>query len=396
MSKEEQDNIVNELGEDLAIASVITEADIINKYDQGQARIIVQRNDFLVPNLIQMINNKDVLNLSPDYQRRKRWNDIKKSHLIESLLVNIPIPPIFLYESDLAQYEVMDGQQRIDAIRGFIGNEFKLKDLKKWPELNGRYFRDLPNRIQRGLERRGISATIILTESGKNTEEAMDIRQYVFERLNTGGEKLNQQEVRNCIYASDFNNMIIKISRDDLFTSAWSIPMKEPDEPQKISRKLAADKLYSTMADCEIVLRYFALIDIEQFKGGVKRTLDSCMYNNKNTSEEKCQIMKIDYLTSLQIAKDIYGDGLFKLLGKTGDLNGRRSVPLSDAVLLAVHTNKKVAKDLISKRIDIVEATKSLLLNPATYEILVGRGNTKKTITERIDMISNLFKEIIK
>ena len=145
--------------------------------------------------------------MSPPYQRRMRWNDTKRSHLIESLLMNIPIPPIFLYERDYAQYEVMDGQQRLASVRSFFRNEFKLRDLKVWPELNGRDFRDLPLKIQRGLERRGLAAVIILTESSKDPKAAMEIRQYVFERLNTGGERLNPQEIRNCLYASHFNDI---------------------------------------------------------------------------------------------------------------------------------------------------------------------------------------------
>src|SRR5262245_48761830 len=92
-----------------------SEAEIVTKYDEGQARIIVQRNDFLVPNILQMVENEKIFNLAPPYQRRLRWSDTKRSYLIESLLMNIPIPPIFLYEQELARYEVMDGQQRLDT-----------------------------------------------------------------------------------------------------------------------------------------------------------------------------------------------------------------------------------------------------------------------------------------
>ena len=236
-----------------------TDDDIVKKYDVGQARIVIQRNDFLIPNILQMVDSKDILDISPPYQRRKRWDNKKRSHLVESLLMNIPIPPIFLYERDLAKYEVMDGQQRLDTIRAFFKNEFALTDLKKWPELNGRHYFDLPSRIQAGLSRRGLAAVIILTESGETPEKALEIRQYVFERLNTGGEKLNPQEIRNCIYAGPFNDMIRDLARSDLFTKAWGIPPKEPDEPRKVSRELENNRYYSTMADCQIVLRYFAL-----------------------------------------------------------------------------------------------------------------------------------------
>src|SRR5258708_15544267 len=113
-----------------------------------------------------MFKKKEVLDMSTPYQRRTRWKDSKRSHLIESLLMNIPIPPIFLYERNYAQYEVLDGQQRLASVRSFFRNEFKLRDLRIWPELNGRHLKDLPQKIQRGLERRGLAAVIILTDSG--------------------------------------------------------------------------------------------------------------------------------------------------------------------------------------------------------------------------------------
>jgi uncharacterized protein with ParB-like and HNH nuclease domain len=81
-----------------------------------------------------MVKSRDVLDLFPSYQRRPRWSPAKQSKLIESLLMNIPIPPIFLYERDLAKYEVMDGQQRLSTIRAFFEDQFKLQGLKKWPD----------------------------------------------------------------------------------------------------------------------------------------------------------------------------------------------------------------------------------------------------------------------
>ena len=220
----EEELILEDLDIEDTDPTALTENEIEAKYDKGQARIVIQRNDFLVPNLLEMFKNKEVLDMSPAYQRRARWNDKKKSHLIESLLMNIPIPPIFLYEREYAQYEVMDGQQRLNSIRSFFSNEFRLRELRVWPELNGRDFRDLPQKIRRGLERRGLAAVIILTESGKQPDEVMELRQYVFDRLNTGGERLNPQEIRNCLYASKFNEMLISIARDAEFTSAWAIP----------------------------------------------------------------------------------------------------------------------------------------------------------------------------
>jgi len=398
MTKEnEQIEILEELEQDEQEIRQSTEAEIVQKYDEGQARIVIQRNDFLIPNILQMVKDRDILNLAPSYQRRKRWNDTKRSHLIESLLMNIPIPPVFLYERDLAKYEVMDGQQRMDTIRAFFKNEFTLRNLKKWVELNGKHYSDLPSRIQAGLNRRGLAAVIILTESGQSSKEAMEIRQYVFERLNTGGEKLNPQEIRNCIYASPFNDILVEIARSELFTSAWDIPPKEPDEPHRASKALEKNRLYSTMADCEIVLRFFSMIDMEYFKGGMRKSLNDCMIRMKSLNKKDCELLKKQYSSLLQTAKKVYGDFIFRLPNKSGELMGRHSVPLSDAILVSIYQiGKRKASKLICVRDIIVSETKKALLSEHTYQLLVGRANTKSSIQDRILLITKIFKKALR
>jgi len=393
----EENGILEELELEEEDAVKGSEAEIVKKYDEGQARIVIQRNDFLIPNILQMVKDRDILNLAPSYQRRKRWNNMKRSHLIESLLINIPIPPVFLYECDLAKYEVMDGQQRMDAIRGFFKNEYALTGLKKWPELNGRQYSELPTRIQAGLNRRGLAAVIILTESGQSEEAAMEIRQYVFERLNTGGEKLNAQEIRNCIYASRFNDMLVKISRSNLFTEAWGIPPKEPDEPHKVSKILESNRLYSVMADCEIVLRYFALEDMKYFKGGMKRALDDCMHRMKSASKKSCIDKEEKYLSCLSIAKKTFGPALFRLPNKRGELVARHSVPLSDAILLGIRAlSAKEASAIQSSSDNVVSRIKKMLNCEDTYKTLVGRANTKSSIVERIELVTQMYKSVAK
>jgi hypothetical protein len=282
----------------------------------------------------------------------------------------------------------MDGQQRLNAIRSFVSNEFKLRDLKTWPELNGRRFVDLPPRIQAGLMRRGLAAVIVLTESGQDELTAMELRQYVFERLNTGGESLNAQEVRNCIFSGHFNDMLVSIARSDIFTKVWGIPSKESHEPQKVSRKLATNRLYATLSDCEIALRFFALSNLDAFKGGMKRSLDNCMRINKKLTEIQCQQLASDYAATLSTAYAIYDKHLFRLFDKTTELNGRRSVPLADAILLAVAQHRASWEVLAQRRSAVIRKTKDALRDSKTYEILVGRGNTKTAIEKRINVVS--------
>ena len=393
MTNDQWDEIIDELEKDEEKDEISSEMDIEKKYDEGQARIVIQRNDFLVPNLLEMFDKHEVLDMSPFYQRRSRWNDKRRSLLIESLLMNIPIPPIFLYERSYAQYEVMDGQQRLTAIRSFFRNEFKLRGLRLWRELNNRDYRDLPPKIQKGLMRRGMSAILILAESGKDEQTSMELRQSVFERLNTGGERLNAQEIRNCLYTGHFNDMLIRAARSNEFTSAWDIPPKESGEPHNVSRKLEKHPLYSKMADVEIVLRYFTLCNLTEYRSGMKKALDQCMIIKKDMSNNECEQLEKEYVDVLRIASEIYGHSLFRL-SKNGDgLSGRRSVPLADAVLLATRAHRNNASVLIGKRAKIMATTDKLLHDPSSRNTLIGKGNTKKDLEERIGLMNKVFSD---
>ena len=108
--------------------------------------------------------------------------------------MNVPAPPVFLCETELGHFEVMDGQQRLNSIVEFLQNRFKLTRLKTWAVLNGRIYSELPPSIRRGLERAKISAITLMSDTSEATDNSLELRAQVFERLNTGGERLNPQE----------------------------------------------------------------------------------------------------------------------------------------------------------------------------------------------------------
>jgi hypothetical protein len=120
--------------------------EINSKYSGRELRIVTESNREQLPNFVDALRRPDWMKLRPSYQRRPRWDRERQSRLIESFIMNIPVPPLFVYESDLAKYEVMDGQQKITAILEFYTNRYRLEGLQQWPELNGRiYDRDVAN-----------------------------------------------------------------------------------------------------------------------------------------------------------------------------------------------------------------------------------------------------------
>lgn len=274
----------------MAKQTKLTPKQLEELYDSGDKRVTQERSDFLLPQIVDFVRQKKWINIRPEYQRRLVWDAKKKSRFIESLLMNIPVPPVFLYETDLSRYEVMDGQQRLNTILEFYENNLKLRGLETWSALNGYTYGKCPPRIQRGLDRRRLSATVLLAENRDNSRQGDSIRREVFERLNTGGLSLNAQELRNSLYSGAFNGLLIELAGHRLFDEIWGIPPYEDHyrgEENFISPQLAENKLFRRMEDCEIVLRFFALRDTGKIRGSVRRMLDRCMEANLEATQEE-------------------------------------------------------------------------------------------------------------
>jgi hypothetical protein len=282
-----------------------------DRYIRGEGRIVIETNREKLPGFVILLKNPGYMDLRPFYQRRPRWDVYQQSLLIESFIMNIPVPPVFLYEREFNSYEVMDGQQRISAINDFYNNSFKLKGLEMWPELNGRSYLTLPDKIKAGIDRRSITSIVLLRESTENEEEASQLRETVFERLNTGGVRLERQEIRNALYRSKFNDMIDDITRWDSFREVWGVPRWVQNEIET-NRQLLENHFFSKMADSEVVLRFFALRHVAHYRNGMQGFLDIYMRRATRFGEEDIDILRNLYRDTFRLARDIYQDKVFR------------------------------------------------------------------------------------
>ena len=317
------------------------------------------------------------------------WDDSRRSLFIESLLLNVPIPPVFLYEKDLSRYEVMDGQQRLNSVVDFYENKFPLRDLEIWSDLNGLLYKQLPETLQRGLDRRRISATVLLVEPARENESSkIDIRKLVFERLNTGGVHLRPQELRNCIYPGAFNDLVIDLSADRVFTDIWQIP---PHKNRayvhgKTASALRDNQLYRRMEDCELVLRFFALRDRANIKGSVRSMLDRCMESGENASVNQISTQRDDFRTRLDLARKIFGGGVFRYQDDNG--KSKLSHTLYDGVMVALDRLWGERNSLLASKGRVVKAVESLLSRESAYEVIIGRPNTARAVRKRINLLA--------
>lgn len=364
--------------------------DVINeKYESGEKRIITEINREKLPSFAESLKRNKYMDLQPFYQRRLRWDEKKQSRLIESFLINIPVPPIILFEREYNFYEVMDGQQRITAIQDFYENKLRLTGLELWSELNGRTYSELPAKIRAGIDRRSISSIIIVAESTSDIEEAQLLKQETFERLNTGGEKLSRQEVRNCLYDRHLNQLLLELARYPIFAEAWGIPIDDNDP------ELLDNNLYKKMEDAELVLRFFALRNVEHFRNGLETFLDIYMIKASNFSEENTKFLREHFLETINLAHQVYEKHLFKPFDpKSGTWKKKSYKAYYDAVMVGLSRHLPKTEILLSRKNRLIEETKKLFEKDES-RLLTGGGKTKAEIQERIRMFDEMLSQVV-
>ncbi|KKD37062.1 MAG: DUF262 domain-containing protein [Limnoraphis robusta] len=365
------------------------DGDIDDKYESRDKRILTEINREKLPSFAEALKKPGYINVRPFFQRRSRWDEKKQSRLIESFLINIPIPPIILFEIDFNSYEVMDGQQRITAIQNFYDDKLKLTGLELWPELNGYTYSQLPVKVRAGIDRRSISSIVIIAESTSDPEEALFLKQKTFERLNTGGVDLSNQEVRHCLYYGELEKLLLELSRNPIFTQAWEIPIDE-DNPN-----INKNNLYKKMEDTELILRFFALRNVEHFRRGMKEFLDLYMMKSLTFTREDIEFLKITFLQTIQLAYEIYGEYLFKPFDPQKDTWKDKSYKAYyDAVMVGLSRHLSKAEILSQNKLIVIEETKKLFSKEES-RLLTGSGKTKAEIQKRIELFDNMLLQVI-
>lgn len=371
----------------------LSTSQINEKYERGEQRIVTEMNREKLPNFVEALKRNEYMEVRPFYQRRSRWDEARQSKLIESFIINIPVPPIFLYERSFNSYEVMDGQQRITAIADFYANRFKLRDLDLWPELNGLSYVELPNKIRAGLDRRSISSIVLLKESAPDEEDAILLRQLVFERLNTGGIKLERQEIRNALSHGPFNEMLFDLARDSLFRRIWGLPEFEPEELVNHKKPIYNIAFFHSMEDIEVVLRFFALRHMANFKYGIQGFLDLYMIRSKTFDSDDILFLADLFKSTIDCAHKIYGDHVFKVFEK-GEWKGKATKGMYDAIMVPLSEFQSEFSKLVNKREQIITSTISLIQREGVSAI-TGRASTRTDLENRIDLFRKLFRSFV-
>lgn len=384
-------NILNKLNDKkVDDACRITDEDIAQKYTSGEYRIVTEQARYPFSTLSTLFDREK---LQPEYQRNFIWDNSRKSRLIESIIINIPIPPIFLYEIEFAKYEVMDGLQRISTIIDFLNNKFALDGLEIWQELNGKTYSQLPETIKDGIKRRYLSAVILLKESAKTKNQEDEMKRFMFDRLNSGGVKLEPQEVRNALYTSRFNDLLSQLSQK-VEGLEWKLVTGEYIQSLPKEKWLflmwggfpnpSQDRMYGQ----ELVLRFFAYISAckNNISKGTKYILDNYAKEAVIYSEDEVNELKEFFYNTIEF--------VFNIFGKNAFCSSEKNIAekqIYDAVMLA-SVYKLMENGWEYKSIDISQ-NKYDLIEKEKDNIFNGKYTSISATNKKIELICNLLDE---
>jgi hypothetical protein len=297
--------------------------------------------------------------LRPKFQRASVWDDGRKSRLIESLLLNIPIPPCFLGEDEDGTRVVVDGQQRLIAIDDFYHGRYALKGLEVLADLNGKVWRDMPSKYERKILQRVIRTLVI----SHHTQS--EIRFLIFERLNTGAIPLTDQEIRNATLSGSLNVLLNDIANSTPFLDGMRI--------------LAPDV---RLRHHELVLRFFSIDSVlHDYRPPLKLILTNFMKTNRNARQTEVAELDTRFMNALTACRTVFGDNIFRRYRvKEDDSEGYERV-VSKALfdLQMITLNGIPLPDLERRRGAIEDAFKSLVRTDRQFAEALSRATDHRS-----------------
>jgi hypothetical protein len=340
------------------------------RLEETRNTLSTDRLDMSFGEIMSMYDREEII-INPDFQRLFRWDTHQKTRFIESILIGIPVPPIFVAENEDGRWELVDGLQRISTIFSFFGLLRSLPEKNNWKmcegdiaiELDNLSSKDLPLKFQLNIKRATCRIEIIKWNS------AFDMRYELFNRLNTGGSELTDQEIRNTIFrgvSRDFNDFLKRCASYESF-----INIILPTERQ-------LEQLYMD----ELVLRFCALTDFEE---ELSENISKQMTNYMKLAVTKQGIiphLEESFINTINLLSPI-GKDVFR------GTNSVFSTSLYDCVMVGItkyyDRYKNGESDLILKKIEELKASDA-------FKKASGSASASKSrIIKRIEVAEEIF-----
>lgn len=344
-------------------------------YLENETTILTSQGDPEIDSLLGKRQRGRLL-LQPEFQRLYVWDSKKASKLVESVLLSIPLPIVYLSQEHDGKEYVIDGQQRLTSLFAYIdgkfpsGVEFKLEGLNVLSDLNGKKFADLTEEFQDRIRYYKIRVITFLKDSSE------DLKFEIFERLNTGSEPLNDQELRNCIYRGKFNNALKDMAGDPDFM--YICGFKSPD---------------LRMRDIELVLRFSAFYHRTylNYKAPIKAFLNAQAREKRDISDAELTDLKKAFKNACQIIRSLLDKNAFKRYYKGDEVNpdGRwESKKFNQSLYdILMYSFAKEDKNTVYQHLDVVrEALIFLMTEDQQFIDSIERSTSSvPAITTRFD-----------
>jgi hypothetical protein len=306
----------------------------------------------------------------PEFQRDYVWKIAQASRLIESIIMGLPIPAIFLAKDDNEEnrYYIIDGQQRLTSIKNYYNGDFALKDTIS--SINGKKYEELESKFQERLDEYTLQLIMIRQETPDYNNDSI---YKIFERINTEGTKLYPQEIRSASYHGELNIMLHKFAKDE----RWKKFVNSKNNRKKHE---------------ELILRFLALyFDLDNYISPIKHFLNIYMNKNRNLKLNSNDDISDIFNKTFQLVDKHLKKEHICLLG-----SNRINTQLLDSILVGIAHN--LNNKNISNNSFLIEKIKELKEKIANDDFIEkeyweSRASKSENVKGRCNYLIKLFSE---
>lgn len=259
------------------------------------AVVKISRDQYSAFEIKRMAEETNELVIAPPFQRNLVWKKEQQRELIESILMGIPIPVVYVFEDENGKKQVVDGRQRISTIISFLNDEFSLENLKMLPAFNGKKFSELEPIYKSKVERYQIPVYVIEPPTPER------VKYDIFDRVNRGGTQLNNQEMRNALYVGQATKLLAELSKSKPFKGATGNGIKS-----------------TRMRDQYVILRFLAFYLLRthrldfRYKSNIDDLLAETMKRINGVQKDEAEALKDVFQMAMQRSYKVLGAGGFR------------------------------------------------------------------------------------
>jgi len=335
-----------------------------------QRRLQTETLDFSISTILDSLEKGNIF--IPEFQRRYVWSTTTASRLIESLIIQCPIPVIYLNQEKDEKLSVIDGNQRIISLQRFVNNQYPLKGLTTYPELEGLHFYELDRRFQRHILNRTLRCIVITKDTHPQ------IKFDVFERLNSGAVKLTPQELRHGIYNGNFMKLITELGKNKIWKS-----LINPGAEKRMKTE-------------ELIIRFFAFhYNMGNYRQPLSGFLNDFAEINREISEEQKQRFTSLFNNSVRNLVILYGDFAFKVFDLELNPVNNFNAALFDAEMLSISNIDHEITITKKQRSEFLDSLSLLFYDVNFIKTISKSTSNKNQIKLRTEILTDLVNSFL-